>query len=321
MKVTLGIDIGGTNTVFGFVDEAFLCQWSDKVETQEYKTAKALFHAIFKRVDEALKNHNGIDLTGIGVGVPNGSYYTGKVEKAPNLPWKDADIKSLAQDFYPVPVAVTNDANAAAIAEMKFGAARGMKDFIEVTLGTGLGSGIVVNGKIVYGSDGFAGEMGHTIVKEYGRKCSCGRRGCLETYVSATGIKRTVLELLASEVKESKLKDIPFDRLSALKIYEEAKAGEWLALKAFEITGNILGRALADAAAYFSPQAIFLFGGLAGAGDLLLKPTRESFEENLLNIFQGKVKIMPSALVVDNAAILGAGALIWDLLNTSSESL
>ena len=315
MRVTLGIDIGGTNTVFGFVDETFHSQWSDKVETQKYKTAQSLFRAIFKRVNQALKNHGDIDLIGIGVGAPNGNYYTGRVEKAPNLPWKNADIKSLAQEFYSVPVAITNDANAAAIAEMKFGAARGMKDFIEVTLGTGLGSGIVVNGKIVYGNDGFAGEMGHTIVKENGRKCSCGRKGCLETYVSAPGIKRTVFELLASEVEESNLQDIPFDQLNALKIYEEAKAGDWLALKAFEITGNILGRALADATAYFSPQAIFLYGGLAGAGDLLLKPTRKSYKENLLNIFQGKVKILPSALDLDNAAILGAGALIWDLFN------
>ncbi len=314
MKVVLGIDIGGTNTVFGFVDETYHCHWTDKVETNGYETAEDLFEIILKRTDEALSKLKNVKLIGIGVGAPNGNYYTGRVEKAPNLPWKNADIKTLANKYYSVPAAITNDANAAAIAEMKLGAARGMKDFIEVTLGTGLGSGIVVNGEIVYGHDGFAGEMGHTIVKENGRLCSCGRKGCLETYVSATGIKRTVFELLASEVETSRLKHIPFDELTALQIYEEANSGDWLAMKAFEITGSILGKTLANAAAYFSPEAIFLYGGLAAAGDLLLKPTRKYFEENLLNIFKGKIKIMSSALDLDNAAILGAGALIWNIV-------
>jgi len=316
MKVTLGIDIGGTNTVFGFVEEKSThCRWTDQIETASYKTAQQLFKAIFEQVKEALHNRDDLNLVGIGVGAPNGNYYTGSVEKAPNLPWQNANIVQIVNSFFDLPVAITNDANAAAIAEMKFGAAKGMRDFIEITLGTGLGSGIVVNGKMVYGSDGFAGELGHTIVHEDGRLCNCGRKGCLETYVSANGLKRTLMELIASENMNSPLTQIPYEKITARQIYEEAKGGDRLALEVFEVTGKILGIALANAAACLSPEAIILYGGLVAAGDLLLQPTRKYFEKNLLNIFQGKVKIIASALDLNEAAILGAGALIWTEIN------
>ncbi|HGY54760.1 MAG TPA: ROK family protein [Caldithrix abyssi] len=315
ISVTLGIDIGGTNTVFGFIDKNANCLWSDQVKTRLHRTAQDLFKDIFSRIDATLKDQSNLDLVGIGVGAPNGNYYTGWVEEAPNLPWKNADIATLARKHYNIPTALTNDANAAAIAELKYGAARGMKHFIEITLGTGLGSGLVVDGKIVYGHSGYAGELGHTIVKRGGRQCSCGRKGCLETYVSATGLKRTVFELLANQNYESTLSKIDFSTLTAHQVFLEAKKGDALAIKAFEITGTILGDALANAVTYLSPEAVILFGGLVGAGDLLLKPTRLSFEQNVLNVFKNTVKIIPSALDLNNAAILGAGALIWNELN------
>jgi glucokinase len=217
--------------------------------------------------------------------------------------------------YYDLPSVITNDANAAAIGEMKFGAAKGMKDFIMITLGTGVGSGIVANGDLIYGADGFAGEIGHTIYDPNGRQCGCGRKGCLETYTSAGGIKRTVFELLALYNDESELRDISFNDMTSKKISEAARKGDKIALKAFDETGRILGIKLADAIAHTSPQAIILFGGLACSGELIFKPTQKYMEENVLNIFKNKVKLIPSALTAGNAAVLGASALIWNELD------
>jgi len=224
-------------------------------------------------------------------------------------------LANLIKKYYDVPVAVTNDANAAALGEMIYGGAKNMKNFIVITLGTGLGSGIVVNGNLVYGHDGFAGELGHIVAIDNGRQCGCGKRGCLETYASASGIKRTVFDLLADCTEESDLRNITFDDLTAEMISGAAAKGDKIAIKAFEITGKILGRNLANAVAFSSPEAIFLFGGLAKAGELIFKPTKEHMEKNLLKIFRGKVKLLPSGLQDKNAAVLGASGLIWSELN------
>ncbi len=253
---------------------------------------------------------------GVGIGAPNGNYYNGTIEFAPNLRWKGIiPIAALFQKLTPLPVKVTNDANAAAIGEMVYGGAKGMRDFVVITLGTGLGSGIVANGELVYGHDGFAGELGHTIVDPNGRQCGCGRRGCLETYASAPGIKRTVFALLADSTAESKMRSISYDGLNAAMVSQFAAEGDPIARAAFEFTGNILGIKLADAIAHTSPEAIFLFGGLANAGELIFDPTRRSMEEHVLKIFQNKVKLLPSGLKDKNVAVLGASALLWNELS------
>ncbi len=314
-EVTLGIDIGGTNTAFGLVDRAGRCTVVSKIPTRGEEPAKRLFERIFsafRNLWAEEKNRNV--LRGIGIGAPNGNYFSGCVENPPNLSWDRANLVELAQQYYDVPVKITNDANAAALGEMLFGAARTMKNFIEITLGTGLGSGIVVNGQLVYGSDGNAGEMGHIIAVHEGRLCNCGRRGCLETYASASGIQRTVEEMLEKSERPSILRSLPAGSLSSREIALAAAKGDALALEAFQFTAEILGRTLADAVAVLSPEAIILFGGLAQAGDLLFEPLRKAYEENVLNIFAGKVNIIPSGLDADQAAILGAGALIWSEL-------
>jgi len=255
------------------------------------------------------------DLKGIGIGAPNANYYNGTVEFPPNLNWDGVtELVKMIRQYYTIPVAITNDANAAAIGEMKFGAAKGMKDFIVIALGTGLGSGIVVDGKVVYGHDGFAGEIGHVIVDVNGRMCGCGRRGCLETYVSAGGICRTVFELLCERKEESELRNIGFNQLTSKMISNAALRGDVIALAAFEETGRILGLKLADAVTHTSPEAIILFGGLSAAGELLLNPTQRYMEEYMLNIFKNKVKLLPSGLKEGNTAVLGASALMWNEL-------
>ncbi|HEX9739230.1 MAG TPA: ROK family protein, partial [Ignavibacteriaceae bacterium] len=258
-------------------------------------------------------------LKGIGIGAPNGNYYKGTVENPPNLKWGIVNIIELVNRFFDVPVAVTNDANASALGEMLFGAAKGMKNFIVITLGTGLGSGIVVDGQLVYGADGFAGEIGHTIYDPNGRMCGCGRKGCLETYASSTGIKRTVMELLASSNEDSVLRSISYNDLDSKMIYSSALAGDKIALQAFDYTGKVLGIKLADAVAHTSPEAIILFGGLALAGDLIIKPTSKYMEEYLFHVFKNKVKIIPSTLVDSNSAVLGASALIWNKISDQKE--
>jgi len=253
-------------------------------------------------------------LAGIGIGAPNANYHKGTIEHPPNLSWEFVDVKAELGKHYDIPVAVTNDANAAALGEMLFGAAKGMKDFIVITLGTGLGSGIVSNGELVYGADGFAGEIGHTTVDPEGRMCGCGKRGCLEAYCSATGLCRTVQELLCNTMEPSGLRSISYTELTAQMVSEYALRGDRLALEAFESCGRILGLKLADSVAHLSPEAIILFGGLAAAGELIFKPTRRSLEEHLFPIFRNKVKLLPSKLGESNIAILGASALIWNSL-------
>lgn len=313
IDVVLGIDIGGTNTVFGYVDRTGRCITESSVPTNSQEDAEKLFKRVFEKAD-ALFNSLGTSyiLKGIGIGAPNANYYKGTVELPPNLSWDIVNVIEIVHKYHNIPAAITNDANAAAIGEMEFGAARGMKDFIVITLGTGLGSGIVVNGQLVYGHDGFAGELGHTIVDVNGRQCNCGRQGCLETYVSAPGIKRTVFELLCNSTEESSLRSITFESMTSKMIYDAALENDPIALKAFDYTGRILGIKLADAVAYISPEAIILFGGLAGAGRYIFEPTQKYMEHYMLNIFRNKVKLIPSSLTEGNTAVLGAAALIWN---------
>lgn len=314
-EVVIGIDIGGTNTAFGVVDREGNCLLEGTVPTAGHAEPEAYVVAVHNELKRRLSMLPAISLRGIGVGAPNGNYYNGSIEFAPNLRWKGViPIGALFEKYFQLPVKVTNDANAAAIGEMVYGGAKGMKDFIVITLGTGLGSGIVSNGKLVYGHDGFAGELGHTIVDPSGRQCGCGRRGCLETYASAPGIKRTVFALLAESTAESTMRSISFEDLTAAMISQFAMEGDAIAREAFEYTGRILGIKLADAIAHTSPEAIFLFGGLANAGALIFEPTRRSMEEHVLKIYQRKVKLLPSGLKDKNVAVLGASALLWNEL-------
>ena len=314
-KIAVGIDVGGTNTAFGFVDVEGQVIFESTIPTRAELPAEQLFERLFKEVDNNYKKiENEFELIGIGIGAPNANYYHGTVELPPNLNWGMVNILELIRKYSSLPSAITNDANAAALGEMIFGAAKGMKDFIVITLGTGLGSGIVVNGQLVYGADGFAGEIGHTIVDPDGRDCGCGRKGCLETYCSASGIRRTVYELIATTNIQSELRNISFNKLTAKDIADAATKGDKLALLAFDYTAKVLGLKLADAVAHLSPEAIILFGGLALAGDLIFKPTKKYMEEFMLNIFKNKVKLVPSAISGSNAAVLGAAALIWNEL-------
>lgn len=311
--VTLGIDVGGTNTKIGFVDKHGRCLVSTHISTGADEPFSNFLSNVFSTVEKLKEEAGEIEMVAVGIGAPNANYYTGKIEEAVNLKgWgKEVAIADLMEEHFKVPVAITNDANAAALGEMKFGVAQGMKNFIVVTLGTGLGSGIIVNGDLLYGHDGFAGELGHIISVEDGRTCGCGRRGCLETYVSATGIKRTMFELLADSNGTSSLSDKNFEELTAKDIFDAAEAGDELAKDAFEVTGEILGKALADSIAIFSPEAVVLFGGLAGAGHYITEPTRRAMEENCLHIFKGKTRLVVSNLEGDNTAILGSSALAW----------
>jgi len=312
IPIVLGIDIGGTNTKFGFVDREGRCLADGAIPTRADLPPGQMFRRLHARAGELLAGLGpAVRLAGIGVGAPNANYYKGTIEQPPNLSWRWVDLRAELAPYYQVPVAATNDANAAAMGEMLFGAAQGMRDFIVITLGTGLGSGIVVNGAMVYGFSGFAGEIGHTIVDPAGRLCGCGRNGCLETYASAGGLVLTVADLLAESAAPSALRGLDAAGLSAKLVFEAAQAGDALALAAFDRTGDLLGWSLANAVAYTSPEAIFLFGGLVSAGDLLFNPTRRAMEANLLNIYQGTVKLLHSGVPAGKAAILGAGALIW----------
>jgi len=319
MKIVLGVDVGGTNTTFGYVDRVGNCLALATIPTNAHQSAGLFFERLAASARTLFADLKGkFELTGIGLGAPNANYYRGTIEHPPNLSWDHVDILAELGRFYSVPVATTNDANAAALGEMLFGAAQGMKNFIVITLGMGLGSGIINNGELVYGADGFAGELGHTIVDPQGRECACGRRGCLETYVSTCGIRRTIQELICNSLEPSSLRSSSFEKLTWKMIFEAAQHGDRLALEAFDLTGRILGIKLADAVAHFSPEAIFLFGGLADAGDLIFKPTIRSMEEHLFGIFKDKVKLLPSSLSAGNIAVLGASALIWNDLEKSS---
>ena len=313
LAITFGIDIGGTNTALGLVDKSGTCLADTSIPTRATEPVESFLPRLYEAADALWEPFAGAySLAGIGIGAPNANYYSGTIEKAPNLNWGDVvPLRELVTTRFGVPVALTNDANAAALGEMFFGAAQGMKHFSIITLGTGLGSGIVVNGDVLYGSDGFAGEVGHIIVQEGGCVCGCGRRGCLETYASATGIRRTVAELLAERTESSVLREIAFSTMTAADIAKAAESGDSIALAAFERTGDILGKALANIIVCFSPEAIILFGGLANAGNLIVEPTKRALAATTLNIFQGKTQILLSQLMDKNAAVLGASALMW----------
>lgn len=310
---TVGIDIGGTNTVFGIVDEQGHILSHDGIKTKDYPDINVYADTVAGHLRSLIEAAGGIELiNGIGVGAPNANYYTGQIEQAPNLPWKGTvPLARMLRERLTLPVTLTNDANAAALGEMTYGVARGMKDFIMITLGTGVGSGIVINGRLVYGHDGFAGELGHVIVRRGGRLCGCGRRGCLETYCSATGIVRTVHEMLSSTDTPSLLRDIPLDKVTSKDIYDAAEQGDKLALEIFRFTGTVLGEAFADFIAFSSPEAIVLFGGLVKAGEYIMAPIREAMDANVMSIYKGKTRLLTSALKDSDAAVLGASALAW----------
>lgn len=311
----VGIDIGGTNTVFGIVDARGVVIASSSIKTKKHTNLDDYIDELHQELTKLLDANDATDkVHGIGIGAPNANYYSGMIESGVNLPWPPPiPLAKLISDKFGVPVSITNDANAAAIGEMTYGAARGLKDFIMITLGTGVGSGVVINGQLVYGHDGFAGELGHVIMKRNnGRLCGCGRTGCLETYCSASGVARTAREFLELRNDESTLRSLPVEEITSKDVYDAAVNGDKLAQEIFEYTGNILGEAFADFTTFSSPEAIILFGGLAKSGDLLLRPIRESMERNMMPQFKGKVKLLLSELKEADAAVLGASALGWE---------
>ena len=311
----VGIDIGGTNTVFGIVDARGQVITSNSIKTQKYLDVNEYVDDLSAELLKLIETVGGADkVKGIGVGAPNGNYYKGTIEFAPNLPWKGViHLANMIKKKTGLPVTLTNDANAAAIGEMTYGAARGMKNFIMITLGTGVGSGIVINGQLVYGHDGFAGELGHVIVrKPNGRTCGCGRSGCLETYASATGVARTAREFLEIRKDESLLRNLSSSEITSKDVYDAAVSGDKLAQEIFDYTGSILGEAFADFVSFSAPEAIILFGGLTRAGDLIMKPIVDSMERNLMPMWKGKIKIIFSELKESDAAVLGASALGWE---------
>ena len=321
----LGVDIGGTNTVFGIVDARGHVIASDSIKTKKHAEFNDYVEELHSAVERLLRLNDAEDkIQGIGIGAPNANYYTGEIVNPPNLPW--GPVIPLAEKeseaFGGIPVAVTNDANAAALGEMTYGAARGMNDFIMITLGTGVGSGIVINGRMVYGHDGNAGELGHLVMKRNnGRMCGCGRTGCLEAYCSATGVARTAREFLEIRQEPSILRNIDIEDITSKDVYDAAVAGDKIAKDIFEYTGKILGEAFADMVAFSSPQAIILFGGLAKSGDLLLKPLKEAFDKNVMPIFRGKTQIILSELKESDAAVLGASALGWEAKRKSESTM
>lgn len=315
----IGLDLGGTNSVFGIVDSRGEIKATTAIKTQAYENVEDYVKASLDALHVIIEQVGGIDtIKAMGIGAPNGNYYKGTIEFAPNLTWGHNGVVPLADMFSKglggIPVALTNDANAAAIGEMTYGVARGMKNFIVITLGTGVGSGIVVNGQMVYGSDGFAGELGHVIVRrEDGRSCGCGRHGCLETYCSATGVARSARELLEKTTTPSLLREMNPEDITSLDVSLAAEKGDKLALEVYEFTGKVLGAACADFAAFSSPEAFIFFGGLTKAGDLLMKPLKKAYDENVLKIYQDKAKFLISGLDGSSAAVLGASAVGWEL--------
>ena len=344
----IGVDLGGTNTVFGIVDAQGNIVAQDSIKTQAYSTAEAFVEAGVACLQPLIVQVGGIEqIVGMGIGAPNANYYSGAIEIAPNIAWAHDTVVPLAQMFseklrpslscghlprngenHPdglpphyggglgrgsFPVRMTNDANAAAMGEMAYGVARGMKNFIVITLGTGVGSGIVVNGQLVYGHDGFAGELGHVIMVrgKDGRPCGCGRTGCLETYCSATGVARTAREILTKTDRPSLLRNKPIDQIESLDVSIAASQGDELANEIFQFTGKMLGEACADFTAFSSPEAFIFFGGLCKAGDLIMKPIEEAYNSSVMPIYRGKAKFLMSALMNSNAAVLGASALAW----------
>jgi glucokinase len=312
----LGIDIGGTNTVFGLVDARGEILANGSIKTSKHADISPYIDELASALNPLIKQVGSVAaIRGIGVGAPNANYFTGCIEFAANLPWKGTIplAKLICDATGGIPVAVTNDANAAAIGEMTYGSAKGLKDFIMITLGTGVGSGIVVGGQLVYGHDGFAGELGHVIVRrDKGRPCGCGRHGCLETYTSATGVARTAREYLLNLPNPSPLRALDPNTISSKDVYDAAMAGDPLAREIFLFTGTILGEAFADFIAFTSPEAIVLFGGLTKAGKLIIDPIKDAMERNVLKVFAGKTQLLLSQLKESDAAVLGASALGWE---------
>ena len=312
----VGIDIGGTNTVFGIVDARGTIIASSSIKTGAYEDVNDYVDEVCKNLLPLIIANGGVDkIKGIGIGAPNGNYYSGTIEFAPNLPWKGViPLAAMFEERLGIPTALTNDANAAGIGEMTYGAARGMNDFMVISLGTGVGSGIVIGGNLVYGHDGFAGELGHVIMRRNnGRQCGCGRQGCLEAYASATGVARTAREYLEIRKDESVLRDLDPDEITSKDVYDAAMKNDKIALEIFEATGSMLGEAFADFVAFSSPESIILFGGLTKAGDLIMNPIKRSMEKNMLKVYAGKTKLLFSQLKESDAAVLGASALGWEV--------
>lgn len=313
----IGLDLGGTNSVFGIVDSRGDIKATTAIKTQSYDNVNDYVKASVDALSVIIDQVGGISkIKAMGIGAPNANYYSGNIEHAPNLVWGKG-IVPLAYMFSQalgIPVAMTNDANAAAVGEMTYGVARGMKNFIMITLGTGVGSGIVIDGNVLYGSDGFAGELGHvTMVREDGRVCGCGRTGCLETYCSATGVARTAREMLANSSEPSLLRGMKPEDITSLDVSIAAGKGDALANKIFEFTGKMLGEACADFATFSSPEAFIFFGGLVKAGDLIMNPIKKAYDAHVMNIFKGKAKFLVSTLDGASAAVLGASAVGWDI--------
>ncbi len=315
----IGLDLGGTNSVFGIVDSRGEIKATTAIKTQDYEKVEDYVNAAVEALNIIIDQVGGIDtIKAMGIGAPNGNYYTGTIEFAPNLSWGHSGIVPLAEMFSKrlggIPVGLTNDANAAAIGEMTYGVARGMKNFIVITLGTGVGSGIVINGQMVYGSDGFAGELGHTTMRPNdGRLCGCGRKGCLEAYCSATGVARTAREFLSTSDEPSLLRDMNANDITSLDVSIAAGKGDALANRVYEFTGEMLGESCANFAVFSSPEAFIFFGGLTKAGDLLMKPLVESYNRHILPVFKNKAKFLLSGLEGSSAAVLGASAIGWEL--------
>lgn len=314
----IGLDLGGTNSVFGIVDSRGDIKATTSIKTQGYgDNAEAYVDACVEALQLIIDQVGGIEkIKAMGIGAPNANYYNGTIEFAPNLEWGHNGVVPLAKMFSDrlgISVALTNDANAAAIGEMTYGVARGMKNFIVLTLGTGVGSGIVVNGQLVYGSDSFAGELGHVIVKENGRLCGCGRKGCLEAYCSATGVARSAREFLANSDEPSLLRDIDPEKITSYDVSVAAGKGDKIANEIYQFTGKILGEACANFATFCSPEAFIFFGGLVKAGDLIMNPIKKAYDESVLKIYHGKAKFLVSGLDGSSAAVLGASAVGWDI--------
>lgn len=315
-SLVIGLDLGGTNSVFGVVDSKGEIIATTSIKTQAYPSVDQYIMESVKAIKQIAEQVGGMEkIRAMGIGAPCGNYYKGTIEHAANLVWAKG-IVPLANMFVNelgIPVVVTNDAKAAAMGEMKYGAAVGMNNFVELTLGTGVGSGIVANGQLIYGFDGFAGELGHMIVEPDGRPCGCGRKGCLETYCSATGVVRTAIAMLEESSETTSLRDIATDKLTSYEVYKAAMAGDTMAQEVFKQTGRRIGIACANIATFLSPEAFIFFGGLAQAGELLLRPIEEAYNENVLSLYKGKARFLKSGLDGANAAILGASAIAWDL--------
>ena len=315
-SLVIGLDLGGTNSVFGIVDGDGEIIATTSIKTQTFQRVEQYVEESVKAVMQIVEQVGGMEkIRAMGISAPCGNYYKGTIENAANLVWAKG-IVPLADMFAEklgIPVAITNDANAAAMGEMKYGAAVGMKNFVELTLGTGVGSGIVANGQLIYGCDGFAGELGHMVVEPDGRPCGCGRKGCLETYCSATGVVRTTLAMLEASTVATELRNIPREEITSYVVYKAAMAGDTLAQEVFRQTGRRIGKACAEIATFLSPEAFIFFGGLAQAGELLMKPMKEAYDKNVLSLYKNKAKFLTSGLEGATAAILGASAIGWNI--------